>query len=125
MTTIAQIRSEIATALAGVDGHVDPRKEANPGFPLHLIGDPDTVEHTRTAGGARAYTIPVTTYVALNDVDEAQTVRDGLVHAVADAINANASTIADIWTTQTVNFRPETLGNTKTIAFDTLVEAIG
>lgn len=125
MATIAQIRAEIATALAAVDGEVAERKEANPGFPLHLIGDPDTVEHTRTAGGARAYTIPVTTHVALNDIDEAQTVRDGLVVTVADAINANTSTIAEIWTTQTVNFRPETLGNTKTIAFDTLVEVIG
>lgn len=124
MATIAQLRSAIATALAGVDGHVDEHKEANPGFPLHQIGDPIRITGA-TGGGARRFEIPVTTHVALNDVDNAQVVRDALVDAVSDAINANTSMIATIWTAQTDNFRPETIGNTRTLAFDTIVECEG
>lgn len=125
MATLDQIRGELVTALAGVTGHVDKRMEANPGFPLHLIGFPIEVGHDRTGGGTREYLLPVTTYVALNDADEAQVVLDELTLAVADAINANTSMIATIWTSITNNFRPETLGNTKTIACDTLVNAVG
>lgn len=123
--TLAQLRGELATALAGVDGLVAEQPAVNPGFPLHRIGDPLEVTHNYTGGGIRRFLIPVTTYVATNDVDNAVDVRDALVVAVADAINANNSLLADIWATSSSNYRPETIGKVNTLAVDTIVEAIG
>lgn len=123
--THAQIRAEVVAALAAVAGNATAVMSPNPTFPLHLVARAGSVLHNQDGAGHRRYQITVTTYLPVNDSEDAQDDQDALVTAVADALNTHTDELVTLWAPETTNFRPETIGTTKTIAFDTLVEALG
>jgi hypothetical protein len=119
VATLREIREDIATAVSAELQCFD-KLPAAPIPPFAVVMWPSVIEFDLTLSGLSTYSIPLTIYVSLADVDSGQDALDGFISGdIREAIYAAESPHwRNVNIESVTNIRPETIGSTSCLAAD-------
>lgn len=120
MATLAEIRAEFATALAGLPERVYPHPPAAPEMPCVIVGFPTLITYDETLAGHSRYELVLTVLVSMSDVERAETELDSiLTGSLRHELHNHPSTVWRAFHVESVtNIRAETVGNATALAAD-------
>ena len=119
VSTLRQIREGIAAAV-GTELTCFSRLPASPVPPFAVVMYPDAIDFAATLEGHSTYSIPVSVYVGLADVDSGQDALDGYITGgIREAIyGATAPPWVSVNVDSVTNIRPEKVGDAACLVAD-------